>query len=73
MFPIKMKMNCNSRSPVVALLLSLNLSHTDRSLSTKGCSSPAALQPKHDIPPRELGVLYTRATKLCRAEEAQID
>lgn len=50
MFPIKMKMNCSSGSPVVALLLfvSLNLCHTDRSLSTKGCSGPAvAAQPEH--------------------------
>lgn len=74
MFPIKMKMNCSSGSPFVVLLLSLNLCHTDRSLSTKGWSGPTASQHITSLP--ESSVYCThRGTKLCReaVEEEEVE
>lgn len=79
MFPIKMKMNYSSGSPIVTLLLyvSVNLCCTDGSLSTKGCLGPAAGGPAwtHHIPVWELCVLYITLChkKLQREEGAHVD
>ncbi|KAA8589959.1 hypothetical protein FQN60_013324 [Etheostoma spectabile] len=54
----------------VVVQYATQICHTDRSLSRKGCSGPAAAsQPEHITPLSEHWVLYTRATKLRRAEK----